>query len=237
MTMQQDSDRALLAQAIQQHQNQPGALLPLLHAVQDALGYIPEWSVAEIAAALNQSRAEVHGVITFYHHFRTTAPTRHTLQICQAEACQSRGSRQLTAHAEHALGCSLHGRSQDQQVELQPVYCLGLCSSGPNIQLDDKLYARVDAAKLERILAKTKEARLASVCSCRAIPPHWRWAPTRPPRPSWPKRNAVALISSWSATARGGCSGSNRWSRCRRHKAASPTARSRPTTWRRCSTR
>ncbi|MDN0085666.1 formate dehydrogenase subunit gamma [Crenobacter sp. SG2305] len=158
MTTQQDSDRALVLRVIQQHQNRPGTLLPILHAVQDGLGFIPEWSIADIATALNQSRAEVHGVITFYHHFRTVPPEQHTLQICQAEACQSRGSRALTAHAEQVLGCKLHGRTPDDQVELQPVYCLGLCASGPNIQLDDRLHARVDVAKFERLLTQVKEA-------------------------------------------------------------------------------
>jgi formate dehydrogenase subunit gamma len=99
----------------------------------------------------------VHGVITFYHHFRTTPPAQNTLQICQAEACQARGSRKLTAHAEQVLGCSLHGRNGD--IGLEPVYCLGLCSTGPNIQLNDKMVSRVDAAKLDRILAGLKEAQ------------------------------------------------------------------------------
>jgi formate dehydrogenase subunit gamma len=151
-------DHQLIQQVLQQYQDQPGALLPILHGVQHVLGFIPDWSVTDIAQALNLSRAEVHGVITFYHHFRTTPPAKHTLQICQAEACQARGSRELTAHAEQVLGCKLHGRTADDQVELQPVYCLGLCASGPNIQLNDKLHARVDAAKFERLLTQAKEA-------------------------------------------------------------------------------
>ncbi|WP_024302656.1 formate dehydrogenase subunit gamma [Pseudogulbenkiania sp. MAI-1] len=159
MTTQQDLERTQLQGILQAHHDQPGALLPILHDVQDALGFIPDWAVADIAKALNQSRAEVHGVITFYHHFRTTPPARHTLQICQAEACQSRGSRELTAHAKQVLGCSLHGRSADQRIGLEPVYCLGLCSTGPNIQLNDKMVSRVDAAKLDRLLASVKEAQ------------------------------------------------------------------------------
>lgn len=159
MTTEQDLKRTQLQGILQAHDDQPGALLPILHDVQDALGFIPDWAVADIAKALNQSRAEVHGVITFYHHFRTTPPARHTLQICQAEACQSRGSRELTAHAEQVLGCSLHGRSADQHIGLEPVYCLGLCSTGPNIQLNDKMVSRVDAAKLDRLLASVKEAQ------------------------------------------------------------------------------
>ncbi|BAK76941.1 formate dehydrogenase, gamma subunit [Pseudogulbenkiania sp. NH8B] len=159
MTTEQDLAHASLQAILQTHQNQPGALLPILHDVQDTLGFIPDWAVADIAKALSQSRAEVHGVITFYHHFRTTPPAQHTLQICQAEACQARGSRELTAHAEQVLGCSLHGRSADQSIGLEPVYCLGLCSTGPNIQLNDKMASRVDAAKLDRLLANVKEAQ------------------------------------------------------------------------------
>ncbi len=155
-TASDDLARQQLQAILQAHQQQAGALLPILHAVQDTLGYIPDWAVADIARAQNQSRAEVHGVITFYHHFRTSPPAAHTLQICQAEACQARGSRELTAHAEQALGCSLHGRSGD--IGLEPVYCLGLCATGPNIQLDDKMISRVDAGKLDCVLAGLKEA-------------------------------------------------------------------------------
>jgi formate dehydrogenase subunit gamma len=153
MKTQQDLERTWLQSILQAHQNQPGALLPILHDVQDALGFIPDWAVADVAKALNQSRAEVHGVITFYHHFRTAPPAQNTLQICQAEACQARGSRALTAHAEQVLGCRLHGKSAEASVGLEPVYCLGLCSTGPNIQLNDKLVSRVDAAKLDCLLA------------------------------------------------------------------------------------
>jgi formate dehydrogenase subunit gamma len=159
MTTQQELQQAQLQTILAAHRDQPGALLPILHDLQDTLGFIPDWAVGDIAKALNQSRAEVHGVITFYHHFRTAAPALHTLQICQAEACQARGSRELTAHAERKLGCSLHGHSADGSVGLEPVYCLGLCSTGPNIQLNDKMVSRVDAAKLDRLLATLKEAQ------------------------------------------------------------------------------
>lgn len=159
MTTVQDLERTQLQGILQAHHDQPGALLPILHDVQDTLGFIPEWAVADIAKALNQSRAEVHGVITFYHHFRTSPPAQHTLHICQAEACQSRGSRELTAHAEQVLGCNLHGKTADASIGLEPVYCLGLCSTGPNIQLNDKMVSRVDAAKLDRLLASVKEAQ------------------------------------------------------------------------------
>ena len=157
MTTQQQA-RTQLQAILETHRHEAGALLPILHALQDTLGHIPDWSVADIAQALNLSRAEVHGVVTFYHHFRTSPPAAHNLQICQAEACQARGSRALTTHAEQALGCSLHGRSSSHDLDLQPVYCLGLCATGPNIMLDDKLVSRVDAARLDRLLNGVKEA-------------------------------------------------------------------------------
>jgi len=157
MTTQQQA-RTQLQAILDTHRHEAAALLPILHALQDTLGHIPDWSVADIAQSLNLSRAEVHGVITFYHHFRTSPPAAHNLQICQAEACQARGSRELTAHAEQALGCRLHGRSGDIGLEPEPVYCLGLCATGPNIMLDDKLVSRVDAARLDRLLNSVKES-------------------------------------------------------------------------------
>lgn len=139
-------------------QSTPGALLPILHAVQDALGWIPPDSVAHIAGALNLSRAEVHGVITFYHHFRTTAPARHAIQICSAEACQSMGAEQLVRHAEKQLGCRLHEHSSDGGFSLEPVYCLGQCATSPAIMIDGAVHARVTPAKLNRLIEKAKVA-------------------------------------------------------------------------------
>lgn len=134
-----------------------GDLLPTLHAIQDALGYIAPETVGDIASTFNLSRAEVHGVITFYHHFRTTPPARHTVQICRAEACQSMGSDQLLAHAEKALGCGLHGHSADGQFGLEPVYCLGHCANSPSMMINDDVYARVTPARFDKLIAKTKE--------------------------------------------------------------------------------
>lgn len=136
-----------VAAIIAAQQNRPGALLPILHGVQDALGFIPPGSVAQIASALNLSRAEVHGVITFYHHFRTTPPARHTIQICCAEACQSMGAQRLVEHAEKRLA----GRKQGE-VSLQPVYCLGLCATSPAVMIGDELHARVTPEKFDRLL-------------------------------------------------------------------------------------
>ncbi|MFJ2993027.1 formate dehydrogenase subunit gamma [Pandoraea sp. NPDC087047] len=138
------------------HAAQEGPLLPILHDVQEAFGYVPPDAVSVIANALNLSRAEVHGVITFYHHFRTSPPPRHVIQICRAEACQSMGADALVAHAERALGCAMHSHSGD--VALEPVYCLGQCATSPAITIDDKLHARVTPEKFDRLVARAKEA-------------------------------------------------------------------------------
>lgn len=127
----------------------PGALLPILHAIQDELGHVPADVVAPIAEALNLSRAEVHGVITYYHHFRSEPARAHVVQVCRAEACQSMGGEALWAHA-----CTQAGSS----VTLEPVYCLGLCATAPAISLDDKPHARVNPDKFDRLLAQLKEA-------------------------------------------------------------------------------
>jgi formate dehydrogenase subunit gamma len=130
----------------------PGAMLPILHAIQDKLGYIPPELVPRIADELNVSRAEVHGVITYYHHFRQTPPGRHVVQICRAEACQSRGSDALEAHAKAELACDFHETTQDGTFTLEPIYCLGQCACGPNIMIGDDLYGRVTPEKFDRLL-------------------------------------------------------------------------------------
>lgn len=135
------------------HRDQPGALLPILHDIQDALGYIPPDSVAQIASSLNLSRAEVHGVITFYHHFRTTPPAKHTIHICCAEACQSMGSENLTRHAEKKFA-----QLEQDECELHPVYCLGMCATSPAVMIDNQLHARVTPEKFDRLIKKIRGA-------------------------------------------------------------------------------
>jgi len=135
----------------------PDQLLPTLHAIQDAVGFIPPDTVPAIAQAFNLSRAEVHGVLTFYHHFRSTPPARHMVQLCRAEACQSMGADALLGHAERALGCSLHGHSADGSFGLEPVYCLGLCASAPAMMVGDAVHARVSPARFDRIIAHLGE--------------------------------------------------------------------------------
>jgi len=138
--------------ALAKYQDVPGALLPILHEVQDALGYVPPEAVGDIAKALNLSRAEVHGVITYYHHFRSEAPGRHIVQVCRAEACQAMGAQALIDHAEASLGCNSHGTTADGRVTLEPAYCLGLCACSPAIMIDDVVYARVTNAKFDALI-------------------------------------------------------------------------------------
>ncbi len=133
----------------------PGALLPILHDIQDAVGYIPSQALNDIALQLNLSRAEVHGVVTFYHFFRHEPVGQQVVQICRAEACQSMGAEKLWDHACSRLQTQ-GGTTADGAVTLEPVYCLGLCSSSPAMVVDDKLHARVDADKFDRLVAAAR---------------------------------------------------------------------------------
>ncbi len=136
----------------------PGALLPILHAIQDALGYVPPASVALIAQALNLTRADVHGVISFYHHFRSAAPGRHVLQICRAEACQAMGARTLEAHVRQRLAIGFHETTGDGAITLEPVYCLGNCACAPSVLLDGDVHGRVTLPAIDRLLDACMEA-------------------------------------------------------------------------------
>ena len=128
-------------------QTLPGALLPILHEIQEELGHIPPESVPLIAKELNLSRAEVHGVITYYHHFRQTPPGRHVVRVCCAEACQAVGGEALAEHARTRLAGS--------EVTLEPVYCLGLCACGPALQVDEThLHAAMTPAKFDALVAR-----------------------------------------------------------------------------------
>jgi formate dehydrogenase subunit gamma len=141
---------------IAEHQNMPGALLPLLHAIQDNIGYVPESSYTYISKALSLSVAEVHGVVSFYHHFRTHKPGSHILQICRAESCQSMGSEALEAHAKKCLNIDYHQTTADDAITLLPIYCLGNCALSPAVMLDDEVYGRVSAADLDSLIAEAK---------------------------------------------------------------------------------
>ncbi|MCA0200570.1 MAG: formate dehydrogenase subunit gamma [Proteobacteria bacterium] len=133
-----------------------GATLPILHALQDAFGHITERAIEMIADALNLSRADVHGVVSFYHDFRRELPGRYVLKLCRAEACQSMGADALAATAKSQLGVDWHGTSADGRVTLEPVFCLGLCSCAPAAMIDGKLVGRLDDTALA---AAIKQAR------------------------------------------------------------------------------
>jgi formate dehydrogenase subunit gamma len=125
--------------------DKPGALLPILHGIQDQLGYIPAETVPDIADALNLSRAEVHGVISFYHYFRDTQPGKTTIHLCRAESCQAMGSKALEDHVKARLGIDFHETTSDGTFSLEPVYCLGLCACSPSMQIGKEVYGRVSA--------------------------------------------------------------------------------------------
>jgi formate dehydrogenase subunit gamma len=136
----------------------PGALLPVLHAVQDRIGYVPPEAVPVIAKALNLSRAEVHGVISFYHHFRTSPAGRHVVRICLAEACQAMGANALRDHVKSSLGVAFHETTADGAISLEPVYCLGNCACSPSVMVDDDLHGRVSPQRFDAIVCALREA-------------------------------------------------------------------------------
>jgi formate dehydrogenase subunit gamma len=144
--------------ALDTHRNVAGALLPILHAVQDALGFVPEAALPVIAHDLNQSRAEVHGVLSFYHYFRTRPAGRHVIYLCRAEACQSMGARELEAGVKQRLGIDFHETTADGAFTLEPVYCLGNCACAPSVMVDKTLHGRVDAERFEALLVEAREA-------------------------------------------------------------------------------
>lgn len=133
-----------------------GALLPILHAIQAEHGHVPAEAVPVIADRLNLSRAEVHGVLSYYHHFRKTPAGKLVVQLCQAEACQSVGSEALAEHAKRTLGIDFHETTADGGVTLEPVYCLGQCACGPSMMVGERVHARVDKDKFDALLARAR---------------------------------------------------------------------------------
>ena len=141
---------------IAQHKNMPGALLPLLHSIQDNIGYVPEACYFPISKALALSVAEVHGVVTFYHHFRRHPAGRHILQVCRAESCQAMGSEKLEANIKSSLGIDYHQTTQDGAITLEPVYCLGNCACSPAVMMDDEVYGRMDNQKVAELIGDAR---------------------------------------------------------------------------------
>ena len=144
------------AEIIAAHADQQGATLPILHALQDAFGCVPAQAVPMIARVLNLTRAEVHGIVSFYHDFRAEPPGRHVLRLCRAEACQSLGADAVAAHVRRRLGVDWHGTTADGAVTLEPVFCFGLCAVGPAAMLDGAPLARMDDAKIDTVLERAR---------------------------------------------------------------------------------
>ena len=144
------------ADIIAEHAGLEGATLVILHAVQEAFGYVPEPAIPMIASALNLSRAEVYGVFTFYHDFRKQPAGRHVLKLCRAEACQAAGGDRLAARAEARLGIALGNTTADRRVTLEPIYCLGLCATAPSALLDGRVIGRLDDAGIDALVAEAQ---------------------------------------------------------------------------------
>jgi formate dehydrogenase subunit gamma len=141
----------LATEVVQEFRDQPGTLINALHKLQETFGYVDEAAMPMLARVFNLSRAEVHGVTSFYHDFRRSKPGKYTVRVCQAEACQAMGSEQLTATIKAQLGCDFHQTSADGNFTLEPVYCLGNCACSPNIMVDKQTYGRVSAASFKAL--------------------------------------------------------------------------------------
>jgi len=151
-------ERAAVTEAFASNGELQAPLLPILHSIQDRLGWIPPRTVPLIAHRLNLSRADVHGVLTFYHYFRQQQPGKHVLYLCRAEACQAAGAAELEAHAKRVLATEFHGRSRDGRYTLEPVYCLGNCATGPSLMIDREVHGRVTPQRFDEIIAAAREA-------------------------------------------------------------------------------
>ncbi len=160
MSKMSQKDQKIPQSLFEQYDHMPGALLPVLHAVQDYFGYVPEDVVPEIAKNLNLSRAEVHGVISFYHYFRNSPPGQFHIQLCRAEACQAMDSNSLEAHVKSSLNIDYHQISKDGKYSLEPVYCLGNCACTPSVMINDQIYGQVSPERFDAIINElnTKEA-------------------------------------------------------------------------------
>jgi formate dehydrogenase subunit gamma len=151
------AERSAVAGACARLKSLPGALLPIFHAIQDELGFVPPDGVPLIAHELNLSVADVHGVVSFYHYFRKRRPGRHVVHLCRAEACQAVGAVQLEAHVKRRLGIDFHGTTADGAVTLEPVYCLGNCAAGPSLLIDNHLQGRVTPGRFDELLARAAQ--------------------------------------------------------------------------------
>lgn len=147
-----ESDSAAIRAIAESGSTVPGGLLPILHEIQDRLGYVPDTAVPIVADVLNLSRAEVHGVLSFYHLYRRTPPGEKTIYLCRAEACQAMGGRSLEAHVKRRLDVDFHETTADGRYSLEPIYCLGNCACSPAIMIDETVHGRVSIARFDEIV-------------------------------------------------------------------------------------
>lgn len=148
-----DNDLETVRNLVAQVSAEPDALLPLLHDVQAQLGYIPKAAIQLIAKTLNVSRAEVHGVVSFYHDFHEEPTAEHIVQLCMAEACQAVGCRSLAAHAQETLGVGFHDATPDGRIQVESAYCFGNCAAGPTMRIGDRVHGRVTNDSFDALMA------------------------------------------------------------------------------------
>lgn len=156
--MKETYDKAPASKLINEIGASPEMLVQILNAFVERFSYISEEAIRHIADEVNLSRAEVHGVVSFYHDHRTEPAGNRVIKICQAESCQAMGGNALTAHAEETLGVKMHDTRDDGEVTLEPVYCLGNCACSPAIMIDSRVYGRVDAKRFDDLMAATKDS-------------------------------------------------------------------------------
>ncbi len=153
------NQRAAVERVLDQHKSRPGPLLEVLHGIQAELGYIPESAIPRVAEVLNLSRAEVHGVVTFYHFFRHEKPGVHAVLVCRAESCQAMGGAALAEHASRRLGVGFHETTSDGRFSLESVYCLGNCACSPAVMIDGDLYGRVSPERFGQLIADAEKTQ------------------------------------------------------------------------------
>jgi formate dehydrogenase subunit gamma len=159
MNRDAQAELALVRDVLAAHASTQDALLPVLLDIQRRMGFVPKSAVAVVAQALNLSRADVHGVASFYHDLRDAPAGRHVIALCQAEACQAVGCRALSAHAQQRLGVPLGGTTADGLITLERAYCFGNCACGPTVQVDDDLFGRVTSARFDQLVGDLQQRR------------------------------------------------------------------------------
>lgn len=150
MSLSESYDASIASKIVAHFDSKPELLIQILHGIVERFGYVPEAAIRQLADELNLSRADVHGVVSYYHDFRTEPPGKHVVKICQAEACQAMGSRSLTQHAEGKLGVDLHKRND--AVSLEAIYCLGNCACSPAVMIDGRVYGRVSNERFDELI-------------------------------------------------------------------------------------